>query len=242
MAQVQRQWVQAAQHYREALSIFVEFNDRHAQASTYHQLGVVAEGQRQWAQREQHYHEALKIKIEFNDRYAQASTYHQLGMVAEGQRQWAQAREHYLRAMETFVTYNDVHNAGVVLRSLARLWQASGDADLPAAIAPLVGSRPEEGGGHATRRSVRRWRCQRRMPAPERTSEPERARPVPGGRDASRRCRGIRFRRVSGGSPRSRQRGERGLDGCLALAPRPSSCADDISSSESIFARRGVGQ
>jgi uncharacterized protein HemY len=40
VAQEQRQWAQAEQHYRDALSIYVEFNDRYAQAGTYHQLGM----------------------------------------------------------------------------------------------------------------------------------------------------------------------------------------------------------
>ena len=38
-------------------------------ASTYHNLGRVAQEQRQWQQAEQYYQQALQIKIEFNDRY-----------------------------------------------------------------------------------------------------------------------------------------------------------------------------
>ena len=79
VAQEQRQWAQAEQHYQQALAIFIEFNDRYSQATTYHQLGSVAQEQRQWAQAEQHHQQALAIYIEFNDRYSQASTYHNLG-------------------------------------------------------------------------------------------------------------------------------------------------------------------
>jgi tetratricopeptide (TPR) repeat protein len=55
MAQEQRQWGQAEQYYQQALAIYVEFNDRYHQASTYHNLGVVAQEQRQWGQAEQCY-------------------------------------------------------------------------------------------------------------------------------------------------------------------------------------------
>jgi len=113
-------------------------------AVTYHQLGNVAEEQRQWQQAEQYYQQALQIFIEYNDRYAQASTYHQLGMVAEEQRQWEQAREYFLQALDTYVAYNDTHNGSIVLSSLARLWKASGDANLPAAVATILGYSVEE--------------------------------------------------------------------------------------------------
>jgi len=39
VAQEQRQWAQAEEYYRQALAIYVEFNDRYEQAGTYHQLG-----------------------------------------------------------------------------------------------------------------------------------------------------------------------------------------------------------
>ena len=105
---------------------------------------MVAQGQRQWEQAEQYYQQALQIKIEYNDRYAQAGTYHQLGMVAEEQRQWEQAREYFLQALEIYVAYNDTHNRRHRSRSFARLWKASGDANLPAAVAPILGDSVEE--------------------------------------------------------------------------------------------------
>ena len=61
VAQEQRQWGQAEQYYQQALAIYVEFNDRYSQASTYHQLGMVAQEQRQWEQAEQYYQQALAI-------------------------------------------------------------------------------------------------------------------------------------------------------------------------------------
>ncbi len=126
------------------LADHIEYNDRYKQAGTYHQLGMVAQEQRQWQQAEQYYQQALQIFIESNDRYEQAWTYHQLGIVAEEQRQWQQARSYFLQALETFVEYKDKYNSDIALRSLAHLWQASSDKDLPAAIAPMLGATVEE--------------------------------------------------------------------------------------------------
>ena len=74
MAQAQRQWPEAERYYKDALQIYIDFNDRYTQASTFHQLGIVAQEQRQWPEAERYYQHALEIKIEFNDRYSQAST------------------------------------------------------------------------------------------------------------------------------------------------------------------------
>ena len=64
--------------------------------------------------------------------------------MAEEQRQWEQAREYFLQALEIFVEYKDTYRGGIVIQSLARLWKASEDANLPAAIAPILGASVEE--------------------------------------------------------------------------------------------------
>src|SRR3989442_1213121 len=143
-AQEERRWPQAELYFQQDLKIYIEYNNRYAQASTYHQLGIVAQEQRQWPQAEQYYQQALQIKIELNDRYSQASTYHQLGIVAQEQRQWLQARDYFLIALKTYIEYNDTHHGGIVLGSLARLWRASKDRSLPAAIASTLGATPEK--------------------------------------------------------------------------------------------------
>jgi tetratricopeptide (TPR) repeat protein len=143
VAQEQRQWAEAESYYQQALAIKIEFQDRYSQASTYHQLGIIAQEQRQWAEAERYYQQALAIKVEFQDRYEQASTYHQLGRVAEAQQHWAEARNYLLKDFEITLEFNDEHGLGITLRSLTRLWRASGDDTLPAAIATLWNA-PEE--------------------------------------------------------------------------------------------------
>ena len=144
LSEEKRQWQQAEAYYLQALQIYIQFNDRYEQASTYHQLGTVAQEQRQWQQAEANYQQALQIKIEFNDRYSQASTYHQLGRVAQEQLLWQQARDYFLTALQIYMEYKDNFTGAIVLRSLARLWKSSGDANLLTAIAPIVDASVEE--------------------------------------------------------------------------------------------------
>jgi tetratricopeptide (TPR) repeat protein len=117
---------------------------RRLKAGSYHHLGVVAEEQRQFTQAEQYYQQALQLFIDSNDRHSQAFIYNNFGVLAEEQRQWNKARTYFLQALEIYVSYQDTYKGSVVLSSLARLWQASGDASLPAAIASIVGITPAE--------------------------------------------------------------------------------------------------
>ena len=139
VAEEQRQWAQAEQHYQQALALFIEFNDRYSQARTYHQLGSVAQAQRQWAQAEQHYQQALALKIEFNDRYSQARTYGQLGLLAEAQEDWIQAGKYLVQALQLFVEFQDQHSVEITIDNLARLHRAGGDETLQAAVAAVLG-------------------------------------------------------------------------------------------------------
>ena len=144
VAEELREYEQARSHYQQALDICIEYNDRYSQARTYHQLGSVAQELREYEQARSHYQQALDIKIEYNDRYSQASTYHQLGSVAEERREYEQARSHYQQALVTYVEYNDPHNAGIVLRSFSRLYQATQDASLLTEVAQCLNSTVEE--------------------------------------------------------------------------------------------------
>src|SRR5260221_634768 len=140
VAQEQRKWEEAERYYQQALQIYVEYQDRDAQADTYHQLGRVAQEQLKWEEAERYYQQALQIKIEYRDRYEQARTYAQLGVLAWEQQQWEQVRNYLLQALEIFASYDNDYNAGITLHNLARLWQKSEDASLPGTIATLLGT------------------------------------------------------------------------------------------------------
>ncbi len=86
----------------------------------------------------------LAVQIEFNDRYSQASTYGQLGLLAESQEQWTQAQQYLFQALQIFHEFHDEHSIEKVMSILARLYEKSGDAGLPAAVATVLGVGVEE--------------------------------------------------------------------------------------------------
>ena len=90
-------------------------------ATTYQQLGMVAQAQREWETAVSHYNNALKIFIDFNDRYTQASTYHQLGVVAAEQRQWETAVSHYNNALQIKIDFNDRYAQASTYHQLGRV-------------------------------------------------------------------------------------------------------------------------
>ena len=51
---------------------------------------------------------------------------------------------YYQQALQIFVESKDTYSGDVVLRSLARLWKAGGDANLPATVAPILSYSVEE--------------------------------------------------------------------------------------------------
>ena len=76
-------------------------------ATTYHQLGAVAQELREYGEARQNYQQALAIKIEFGDRSSQAGTYHQLGSVAQHLREYGEARQNYQQALAIKIEFGD---------------------------------------------------------------------------------------------------------------------------------------
>ncbi|MFN6485624.1 tetratricopeptide repeat protein [Nostoc sp. DedQUE02] len=100
-------------------------------ASTYHQLGYVAQVLREYDQARDYYQQALEIKIEFGERYSCASTYHQLGNVAQDLREYHQARDYYQQALEIDIEFGEryscastYHQLGIVAQDLREYHQA----------------------------------------------------------------------------------------------------------------------
>ncbi|MGK7874741.1 MAG: tetratricopeptide repeat protein [Xenococcaceae cyanobacterium] len=100
-------------------------------ATTYHQLGNVAQQLREFEQARRHYQQALSIFIEYGDRFSQASTYHQLGRFAQQLREFEQARRHFQEALSIYIEYGDryeqaktYHQLGIVAEELREFEQA----------------------------------------------------------------------------------------------------------------------
>uniref|UniRef100_UPI0039C75240 tetratricopeptide repeat protein n=1 Tax=Scytonema sp. PCC 10023 TaxID=1680591 RepID=UPI0039C75240 len=78
------------------------FGDRYSCASTYHQLGMVAQDLREFEEARRNYQQALQIDIKFGDRYSSANTYHELGRLAQALREFEEARRNYQQALQIY--------------------------------------------------------------------------------------------------------------------------------------------
>jgi len=92
-------------------------------ATTYHNLGIVAEVLREFEQARTYCQQALQIYIEFDDRYSQASTYHQLGIVAQELREFEQARTRYQQALQIHIEFDDRYSQAPTYYQLGKVAQ-----------------------------------------------------------------------------------------------------------------------
>ncbi len=64
-----RQFTQAKTFYQQRLEIEQQIGDRYSQASTYGQLGRLAEAEENYAEARVHLQTALEIYVEYKDEY-----------------------------------------------------------------------------------------------------------------------------------------------------------------------------
>ena len=68
-------------------------------ASTYHQLGIIAQDRGRLDEAEDWYRKALAIKEELGNRPGMASTYHRLGMTAQDRGRLDEAEDWFRKAL-----------------------------------------------------------------------------------------------------------------------------------------------
>ncbi|AFZ23169.1 Tfp pilus assembly protein PilF [Cylindrospermum stagnale PCC 7417] len=122
-------------------------------ATTYHQLGIVAQKLREYEEARRNYQLALAIYIEFGDRYSQARTYHNLGYVAQELREYEEARRNYQLALAIYIEFGDrysqastYHQLGYVAQELREYEEARRNYQLALAIYIEFGDRYEQAG------------------------------------------------------------------------------------------------
>jgi tetratricopeptide (TPR) repeat protein len=132
-----QKYQEARESYQKIGELLLQLSDveerqkQSALATTYHQLGIVAEQLREFEQARDYYQQALALFIEFGDRFSQAGTYHQLGRVAEKLREFEQARDYYQQALAITIEFGDrysqartYHHLGIVAEELREFEQA----------------------------------------------------------------------------------------------------------------------
>jgi len=137
----------------QQLTDVAETQVKSALASTYNQLGVVAQELREYGEARQNYQQALAIKIEFGDRYEQAATYGNLGAVALDLREYEEAKLNYKQAIAIFDEFHDrysqatsYHQLGIVAQELREYGEARQNYQQALAIKIEFGDRYEQAG------------------------------------------------------------------------------------------------
>lgn len=129
---------QAEDYHQKALAISREYSNYHEQANTYHNLGLTAQERDNLEEAKEYYQMALDLKKEFRNRYGQADTYHQLGRISEEQSYVEEAKGYYEKALTISIAFDEQKKAGMVLNSLARLWDSTGDDSISSLVAEHI--------------------------------------------------------------------------------------------------------
>ncbi|QIR40574.1 tetratricopeptide repeat protein [Tolypothrix sp. PCC 7910] len=134
---LKKQYSQARQSYTKALQIYSALDSQKQiqkqiwQASTYYNLGIIAQQMQEFAQAESYYQQALHIYIKNSDRYHQARTYYQLGNIAQQIWELSQAQNYYQQALKIYIEHGDRYscarthyNLGVIAQELREFAEA----------------------------------------------------------------------------------------------------------------------
>ncbi|GAA4199962.1 hypothetical protein GCM10023074_31170 [Microbispora amethystogenes] len=98
-------------------------------ASSYHQLGMVAQGRGRLDEAEDWYRKSLAISEEIGDRPSMASSYHQLGMVAQGRGRLDEAEDWYRKSLAISEEIDDRSSAATSYVTLGLLAEARNHLD-----------------------------------------------------------------------------------------------------------------
>ncbi len=145
-----KQFDRAKQNYQKKLEVISALQSIDARrkgiatASTYHNLGLVAQELREWDDARHNYHQSLAICVEFGDKYSQASTYYQLGRVAEEVGDNQEAINSYLQDLAITAEFNNEHSLGISMRNLARFYKSTPDSQLLISVAEIFGASEAE--------------------------------------------------------------------------------------------------
>ncbi|TPW00459.1 MAG: hypothetical protein USCAAHI_00086 [Beijerinckiaceae bacterium] len=127
MAQLRRDLDAAEGWYRKSLEINEALGNRPGLASSYHQLGMVAQDRGGLPAAESWYCKSLEINEAFGNRPVLAATYRQLGMMAEERGDLAAAEGWYRKSLEIKEALDDRPGLAMSYGQLGLLAEAGGD-------------------------------------------------------------------------------------------------------------------
>ena len=134
----------AATHFKAAIDAYESVEDRKSQAAAWHHYGKVAQVQSNLEEASNRYQKALKLFTEEDDHHSKAVTAHQLGVVTMEQEKYDDSRKWFLTALEAFKGLEDGESVQLTLKNMARLMSYSGDSDVLAEAATMLGISEED--------------------------------------------------------------------------------------------------
>jgi nucleoside phosphorylase/tetratricopeptide (TPR) repeat protein len=113
--------------YTQLSDVAKSFGYSKVEASTYHQLGIIAYKRHDFDTAEIWYKKALEIELKLGDEHGAASTYHQLGIVAQERRDFDAAETWYKKSLEIELKQGDEHGAAPMFHQLGMIAEARRD-------------------------------------------------------------------------------------------------------------------
>ncbi len=98
-------------------------------ATSYHQLGMIAQNRGQWDKAEDWYQQSLTINEELGDRPGMATTYHQLGRIAQDRGQWDKTEDWYQQSLTINEELGNRPGMATTYHQLGRIAQDRGQWD-----------------------------------------------------------------------------------------------------------------
>ena len=128
-AQYSRNFIEASGLFAKLAQSATARSNWKVEASTYHQLGLIALEQRDFSAARGWCDKSIAISEEHGDWRSAASTYHQIGLIAQKQRDFTTAREWYLKSLaikekqgshnDTVITYHQLGRIAEEQRAFA---------------------------------------------------------------------------------------------------------------------------
>ena len=140
--------------YTRSLTISEDVGDRRGIASSYHQLGILAQDRGRLEEAQEWYTRSLTISEEVGDRSGIASSYHELGRVAIRRRKLEEAQDWYTRSLAISEKIGDRSAMAATYAQLSALTEIQGNhgqaLEWAVRCVALFGEVPHPATGHAS--------------------------------------------------------------------------------------------
>jgi tetratricopeptide (TPR) repeat protein len=134
----------AKKYFKRAVKLNTALGDRFAQGMTYRHLAQFAAARQQWRRARRCYDKALEFWEGSEDSIPLGMLHLDAGHLAYDQGQWDRGRQHIVRGLRPLYDAANPRMREGAIKRVAQIWCDSGDAELPTAIAAVLGTTPDE--------------------------------------------------------------------------------------------------